>query len=338
MVWLGYKNYFKNFKYFFIPLGALFLGIVVGSSIMIPMIWGAVKTFVTGVAKTLGDYAYDWDAVGDTLIAALKKLDWANPQNILNEVSTSDYWSSLLRECASAACGDTSAAEEQMRALTDQAMGTIAGGMAIFGFFTCVGGFVGYFMTRSLIRSGMAKRSVLQSILATIINTIINVTVLAAGTILIMKSKQYAVLSVILVVLVYGAVAFLEAYFVHGLGKVSFFKVMNIKNFFLLALLNTTEVALFMGIFTLLKTYTNIVIAICVGFSAAIITIISAQLNAEAYVKDLVEHHRSPVQEGNSDTVAEQAHAPAASTDQEEVTPSDDVATAEISADNAPKD
>ena len=290
MITLGLKNYCKSYKHFFIPLGALSLGIVIGLSIMIPMILGAIKAFVSGVAEVIGNTSFHWEDVGDTLLAALDKLNWADPQAILDELSTSEYWTELLRDCAAAAFGDTSAAQEQISALTEKAISTIVTGMGLFTFFTMVGGLVGYYVTRSSIRAGVAKRSFWKSILATVISTVINLAIIAGGVVLVSFFRKVAILSIIVVILVYGFAAFLEAYFVHGYKKVPFKKAVKISNCFLLFLLTIIEILIMFAIFALLKGVTNTAIALYAGFSVFVITVSCLQLNAEAYVKSLANN------------------------------------------------
>ena len=320
MIKLGLKNYFKSYRLFFIPIGALSLGIVIGLSVMIPMLWNAVRDFVMGVAEAVGNVSFHWDEVKDTMFASIEGLSWSDPQALADEVVNAGYWEELLRECASVALGDISKVEAEMEALAKTAMTTIAGGAMLFVFFTAVGAYVGYFVTRSMIRTGVAKRSFLKSIVAGVVSTVINLTIIAAGAVLIAKSKQYASLSLLLTILVYGAAAFLEAYFVQGFNKVPFKKVMQIKNIFLLAILNVIEIAILLGVVALLQALTNPAIAIYAGFSVMIITISCMQLNAEAYVKSLADNPETEKIGDEHIAAAYQGLAPVAFADKKPLT------------------
>lgn len=342
MIKLGLKNYCKSYKFFFVPLGALSLGIVIGLSVMIPMLWSAVKDFVSGVAEAAGNFSVHWDEVKDLLFSSVSGLPWDNPQAVADEVFVSDYWYALLQECAATALGDISALEAEMAALAEKALATIAGGAMLFVFFTILGGFVGYYVTRSMIRTGVAKRSFLKSILASLLGTLINLTIIAAGVVLIAKSKQYAILSFLLTILVYGASAFLQAYFVHGYKKVPFKKVMSLKNFFLLALLNLIEIVIMAALIVLLKSVTNTTIAVYAGFAVAIITISCLQLNAEAYVKSLADNPEAEKIEAADLANAYQGLAPVAFADKKAFSAKGEsaeaVLAADAPADSAPKE
>ena len=342
MIKLGLKNYFKSYRLFFIPIGALSLGIVIGLSVMIPMLWSAVRDFVMGVAEAVGNVSFHWDEVKDTMFSSIEGLSWTDPQALADEVVNAGYWEELLRECASVALGDISKVEAEMEALAKTAMTTIAGGAMLFVFFTAVGAYVGYFVTRSMIRTGVAKRSFLKSIVAGVVSTVINLTIIAAGAVLIAKSKQYASLSVLLTVLVYGAAAFLEAYFVQGFNKVPFKKVMQIKNIFLLAILNVIEIVIMIVVIALLYALTNPAIAVYAGVSVLIITISCMQLNAEAYVKSLADNPETEKLGDEHIAAAYQGLAPVAFADKKPLPAKSEEGggspVAEVAVDAAPKE
>lgn len=270
------------------PLGALSLGIVAGLSVMVPMSVGAVKEFITGVAKMMGQMSFDWDAVKNSLLDAVRALDWANPDALFGTLGTKEYWLDLLRRCAEAAVGDTSSIAAQFETLVGETAGKLAASLAVGVFLSVLGGFVGYFVTRSLIRRDVAKRSVCKALLNGVIKTVANLTVLAFGAWLIAKVEKYAILAFLLTVVLYGAGSFLEAYLVQGYKNIPFKKVLQVKNFFELPLLTLIEFGLALGVYALIGAVLNELVGMYVAFAVFVITIVCVQLNAEAYVKSLV--------------------------------------------------
>lgn len=287
MIKLGLKNYFKSFRYFLVPIGALALGIVFGLSIAIPVIWGAIKTFISGVAKEIGSITVHWDAVGETMFAAFKKFDWANPESILSEISTETYWGALLRDCATAAFGDLSEMKAQIEALIEQAMKAVTAGIVSAVFFTVVGAIAGLVVTRSMIRTDVANRSFFKTILPRILGGIVNVIIFLLASFLILKVQKYAILQFILFLLLYAVVSFVESYFVYGFKKVPFKKVLNIKNILFLLLLSAIEIVIMIVILAILNALVNTALMVFVGYSVVVITLCCLQLNDEAYVKNL---------------------------------------------------
>ena len=306
MIKLGLKNYFKSYRHFFVPIGALALGIVLGLSIMIPWCISAIKDFVNGVAEQLGNIKWDWDAVRQVLLDALYALDWSVPREAMSEIFSTDYLIDLLKKCAEAALGDTSSISAEVERLATEAISKITAAIIVAVICTIVGAVVGFFAARVNIRRDMASRKLWKFLLVSLLDAIINVTFLAFALWLIAAVKNFALLAFVLSVFAYGIVAFFEAYFVHGYKKVPFKKVMQVRNFFALFLLGFIEIVIAIAIIVLVIAITNIAFGAFVGFSVLVITLICITLNAEAYVKDIaIKQGQTPELPTASPTTAE---------------------------------
>lgn len=270
-------------------MGALSLGVVIGVSIMLPLIYGAIKDFLLSVGEMLGQLSLNWSAAKEVLMEAFEALDWSNPQQMMGEVFTESYLADLLMRCAQAVLGDAEAIPAEISELITHAAERIMSALFAGIGFTLLGAAIGYFVTRMQIRRGMAKRKIGKALLISLVDTLINATVVAVGVVLILKVRKFAILSVFLTVVLYGAVAFFEAYLVHGYKKIPLKQVMKIKNFFLLFLLMIIELFISLSVILILYFFTNAAIAFYVGFSVIIISMTCMSLNAEAYVKSLAE-------------------------------------------------
>lgn len=294
MLKLGLKNYFKSYRHFFVPIGALALGFVLGISIAVPWILSAIKAFVDGVAELLGGIPWDWEAVQKVLVDELYALNWSEPIAVLEEVFSKDYLLDLLRRCAEGALGDTSAISSEVERLANEALSKISASVAVSVLCTILGAIVGFGVTRVNIRRDVARRKLWKYILISLLDSVINVTFLAFATWLIAAVEKFAILAFLLSVFAYGSVALLEAYLVHGYKKVPLKKVMQVRNFFTLFLLDFIQVIIAVVLFLLVLWITNLFFALFVGFSIAVITVICITLNAEAYVKDLAATYTAP--------------------------------------------
>ena len=85
--------------------------------------------------------------------------------------------------------------------------------------------------------------------------------------------------------LLFGFISLLEAYIVHGLGKVEFRRVVNFKNILRLIATNLLIFAAAAAMVALLTALTNTFVGIFVGVSLLEIAFIVVGMNAEAYVK-----------------------------------------------------
>ncbi len=288
MIKLGLKNYYKSYRYFFVPLGAVALGVVVALSVMIPLMGSAIRDFVRGVGKIMGDHPLDWGAVKDTLGAAFRDLDWSHPQQVMDQVFTKGYWTSLLQSCATAALGDTSAWRAEIDALASSTLSKLTGALIVGAVFVVIGVFLAFFVTRRLIRHDIAKGKWWKILLLSFADAIINAFILGFGAWLVLKAKVFWLLAIFLVIVIYAAISFLEAYLVHGHKKVPVKQVLHFKNFFNLILLTAIEIAIMVGLVAVVRLISNVMVASFVGFSIFIITQSCIALNSEAFVKELV--------------------------------------------------
>lgn len=292
MIKSGLKNYGKSFKYFFVPLGALALGIVVALSIMVPMVWSAVKNFVHGAAAIVGSHSPNWEGVKDTLVTAVRDLDWSHPQDIASTVFTKDYLLELLRSCARAAIGDVSVWEAEIEALSETFISEIEAAFVVGIVFIALGIFGAFFVTRILIRHDLAKRNLWRGSLVALADTLINSTVVALGALLVVKVQNLAILSLFLMAVLYGTISFFEAYLAQGYKKIPLKEVLHTKNVLKLILLALIEVAIMMAAIVIVFALTNVMIGTFVGFGIFVITQSCISLNAEAYIKNQVEEKK----------------------------------------------
>jgi len=288
MIKLGLKNYLKSYRLFFLPIGALSLGIVIGLSIFLPALLSAIKDFFSGAVKIIGDVKPNWEAVWETISSTFLSVDYADIELAAREIFNRGFFGKLLNDCIHAAI-DFDALQVQFEELLSACATKAIGAGVAFLVFSVLGAVVGVFATRVEIRRNVAKRKFWKFILISIVHTVINATIIAVGAYLITKFEKYAVIAGILTFLLYGAVTFFEAYLVHGYKKVSLRKVLRVRNFLSLALLSVIEIAVMIVLIALVLYISNVIITFFVGFSVVVITLSCVSLNAEAYVKDMAD-------------------------------------------------
>ena len=106
--------------------------------------------------------------------------------------------------------------------------------------------------------------------------------------------KPSALISSLVSILLFGFVSLLEAYIVHAWKKVDIKKIVNAKNIFTLF---ATDLIIFLlaGVCVLLAiTLTNFIVGIVIGVVLMEIAFIVIGLNAEAYVKGVLEKSSIP--------------------------------------------
>ena len=92
----GIKNYFINLKYFFTPLGVIFLAIVIGLSVFIPGVIDSIKTLADGVSKLTSEVSVDFSALVDEIEGAIGALSWDDPIGSLATIFDSEWLNNTI--------------------------------------------------------------------------------------------------------------------------------------------------------------------------------------------------------------------------------------------------
>ena len=79
MLLKGIKNYIVNLKYVFTPLGTLFLGVVIGLSVLIPSLISSVEYVVKEVSALAESMSLDLYAIWNCFLTEVGKLNWSEP-------------------------------------------------------------------------------------------------------------------------------------------------------------------------------------------------------------------------------------------------------------------
>ena len=93
---------------------------------------------------------------------------------------------------------------------------------------------------------------------------------------------------------VFGFVSLLEAYLIHGRGKIPFVRVVNIQNCLLMYLSQIVILILATLLALLLLFATNLLVGLAVGYSVIIIAFLVVNVNAESYIVEQIKKLPEP--------------------------------------------
>ena len=266
------------------PIGALALGIVIGLAVWVPTTIDAIKAFVKGVAAALGNVSPDWGAAKNAAIEIFRSVDYSDLGEAGRQIFSKDFLSGLLTACLRAAL-DTDALATEFKTLLDTALNKIAAGAIAFVVFTLIGAILGFLLTRSELRRNVAKRKLVMAILVAVVSAILNVTIVAGGVYLIMKVQKFAVLCAVALFVLYGAVAFFEAYLLHGYKKVPLKRVLRARNFLSLAVVSVVQIVLSVLIAGVVFKIAGLFVGLFINYAVLVLTLSCLSVNEEAYVK-----------------------------------------------------
>lgn len=299
MVKQGVVNFLKSLKYFFTPLGTMFLGVMLGFSVLIPGIAGAVNSLIAGVKNLSANVNLDFAALAGDLWASVRALDWGNPSEALGTLFSGGWLRENLTRILQSVLGtDFETFNMQVVGLCKDFADAVTLNIVVFAVFWILGFVAGFFIVRFRIRKDIARRSFWKLALAAVVNSVLAAAFLVAAAVLFAMWGWSAIISGVLLVILTGIAALAEAYFIHGRGKVGPKQIINLKNAGLYALSNLIIFAI-AAVITAAACLINAVLGIFIGMAVVEIAICVIDLNAEAYVKSIAG--QQPPASGSSD-------------------------------------
>ncbi len=97
MIAQGLKNYIKNLKFVFNPLGTIALGFVFGLSILIPVIMSSANTLVESVKSIFSNANIDLTALKESVVSAFQALNWSEPLEAIKLMLSRDWLMQTLQ-------------------------------------------------------------------------------------------------------------------------------------------------------------------------------------------------------------------------------------------------
>lgn len=284
----GLKNFFINLKYFFIPLGTLFLGIIIGLSIVLPLLNVTLNNFVENISSL--SLIIDADAFVNSLWASFNKLDRSNTLEALSTLFSRDYLEGTITESLKSLLVNYDQYVVQIEGFVTSGINEISIYLGIVIAFIGIGFVGGFILTKFLVRKEIANRKFYQLIIVTIADAILSGGLMTLCIYLFSLWKFSALVSTLLSYVIVALISLYEAYIVHGHKKVDIKKIVNLKNSSRLIISDITIIVVawfFSSISTMLF---NELAGIVIGFTFMEIAFVVIEMNAESYVKELVEN------------------------------------------------
>jgi len=290
----GIKNYFKNLKHFFTPLGAMFLGLVFGLSVLIPVLSTAFRELAEGVNALSHEFNVDFNQLFQSLFDSVSALDWSDPWAALQTMTSDGWLEDVIYKSLEALLGvDYQTFIDEIALLIGTFSAQVLVGFTILAVFFVLGIIGGYYLTAYLVRRSIARRAWWKFFLAYLIDLVVNFALVALGVWLTLLWKYSAIIFLLVAFVLSGLVALLVAYLIQGYKKVSLQEVVNLKNAVQFMLSTLIVWLITFALCVVVKVITNDLVAIVVAIALFEIAIPVNKLNAEAYVKQLADGKQS---------------------------------------------
>ncbi len=281
------KNYLIGLKYFFTPLGTMFLGMMIGFSVLLPGVTGALSALSEGLRALTARVELDLGVLFDTFWGAVRALDWNAPVDALKTMFSGDWFRASLTEALRSILGtDFETFRLQIAALLDAFTGALFSHLAAFFVLWLFGFVAGFWLVRFQIRRNIARRTLWKWLLTSLLNSVFTAAFSVVAVFCLAIWKWSIAISAFLLVVLVCVTALSEAYLVYGRGKVPFKSVVNPENTRMYALTSLLIFAISVAL-TLIACLVNRLMGLFVGLSLLEIAVIVVGLNAESYVMSL---------------------------------------------------
>lgn len=283
----GLMNFLHNLKFFFVPLGTLFLGLIIGFSIALPLMQNTLQNFVTDISSL--QLTLNYDAFVDSLWGSVSELDWTNVIGALTKLFSRDYLETTISNSLASLIVNYEEYIAQIDLFVVSAIDEFTIQLSTIIIFIALGFAGGYFLTKYLIRREIAKRGIWKFLVVTLVDMILSATLVSLCTWLLSLWKVSAVFSTLISYILFALISLYEAYIVHGYKKVDVKKIVNFHNSGRLIISDLAITILAWLLSSLTATLFNQLAGIVIGFTLMEIAFICISLNAESYVKDIVD-------------------------------------------------
>ena len=284
MIAQGLKNYIKNLKFVFNPLGTIALGFVFGLSILIPVIMSSANTLVESVKSIFSNANIDLTALKESVVSAFQALNWSEPLEAIKLMLSRDWLMQTLQMCLSTFVESMDVYTVPLTAAIDTFCISVFAAFVGLIMFVILGVIGGYFLVKCFVRRNTVKRTFKKYILANIVDTLLSFLIIFVCAWLYTLWKYSIFISVFFAFIIFGAIALFEAYIIHGRKKVNRADIVNVKNIVKLFVVRWPPALLVM----LLILITNLYVGIFVGIALVQIAFVVIGINAESYVVELV--------------------------------------------------
>lgn len=288
MINKGLKNFFVNLKYYFTPLGVLALGAILGLAIALPLVTQSLKELLD-YASSVEGVQLDFSAFLHSILDAALGLDWKNPSQALTTILSSEWLNQTFADAISALVQNAEPIAEQILEKIAACVSSFVAAAVVVIVLSLLGVFGGFYVTKYLVRREIARRAFWKFFLVSLVDALIT----AALPVLVVwlgalwePSIYYVVLAL---PLIWSAIALLEAYLVHGVGKLKPKDVITVKSSALLMLTNFMIILITSAATSVITALFGDLVGLFLGLPLLEIALIVSSLNAEAFVKETAE-------------------------------------------------
>ena len=282
-------NFLKCLIYIFVPLGCIFLGFLFGAQLFLRTLSEQADYVVSALASLASQTEITLRGLADYLYAAVRGLDWGDPFTAVRTLLDGKWLAATLTDFLQLTAAEAAQLGSEIDAVAANVVGAVGGAVWALVGCTAAGLIAGYFITNYFVRKSTVRRGFWGFWVAAAADAVLTATLIAFVTWLLTVSKAGAAASAVVGGLLFGCVALIEAYLLHGRGKVAFRTVVNGKNCVFVCLSQLAVLAAAAAVGALLAFLTGALVAAALVAAVVVIALLVISVNTESYVDRLAK-------------------------------------------------
>lgn len=286
MIWNGLKNYFKCLIFVFVPLGCIFLGFLVGAGYFIEDMTALSARVQEGILQIVPSIENKIDGLGNFILSSIGELRGMGLSDALKTILNTDWLTARIGEFSGLTAEEFAAVASEIRQLVSDSVSTLLESAKKVVVWAVLGVFVGYFVANLCVRHKTVRGGLAKFLLKTLIDTLFSTLIVFLNSWIGLVWQPGVVISSLISTVLFGLIALVEAYLIHG-RKLKFRAVVNVKNFFTAQLSQLCIYAVTAVIIVLVFCIFHVLAAIVLAISLLQIALLVIAANADSYVSSL---------------------------------------------------
>ena len=299
------KNFGKNLLFVFIPMGIVYLFLLIAVFSAIGMIFNATSAALNDTMSLVGSAVEQSQAdVTDFLTYAFGQIDWhGNLFTTIKTVLQTRWLSTTIKGFFDTLNQTTEGFDEQLNAIVASFKSSLVVAIAVAAVTAVVGVVCANYATRFAVRTKLKKRNFKQFVIAYVLMPLFQTALLFVALLLLATIKLYSFIAFAALLLLMGTVSMCSSYLVYRNGKtVPIKEVMTAKNVFThyatLCIITAIDLALALLLWAISPLFSVLLMLPLTIYSANV-----ADVNTDLFVASLV------AQKGETEQTAEQTQS-----------------------------
>ncbi len=228
----AFKNFFKNIVYIFVPMGIVYLFLLIALFALFYAFMGQTGEMLTALAELIKVSTEQSSAdVSEFFAYAFEQIQWnGNFFDTLREILDTDWLSTTVRGFFETLNASTEGFDASANAIFSNYSAQISMDLSIAVSIASLGVTLANFMTGWLIRRSAAKRTFKKFIVAHTIVPLVQSAVIIVSTVLLSVIQYYSLLVFAAMVAISCAFSLTSSWLIHGKGKIDIREVLTPKN------------------------------------------------------------------------------------------------------------